>query len=189
VINFPTVILSISLAILVAVITHYLIWWREKELRKIEYIERQLKELYGPILALLTQNNKAYDRTEEVMAITNEKMKKEGGAIPRQDGEAIIKTETKRATDVIWANNYEIEKILKKNLFLLEEDDFGPVQDFFGDVQIRRAEFTEAGKRSYPEFLEGSLKLFAGFRRSFLSGFQQKFKAKQELLREHHNIK
>jgi hypothetical protein len=179
-------------ALLVAVINWKRVDKTEKEKRHSEYILEQLKNLYGPLCFLSSQNEKLLLLSNEIVtAYGNEFEGKKWGKDP--DSQKILSKQIDSTINLaneyahsIKANNAQIVDILKNKYAFIDDDDIGIMMEFVVDSIRMNKEFEENVWKDIPIEIYFQLGEVSYSRPEFISTIKKKFLMKQEMVKNYH---
>lgn len=123
-----------------AILAQIFIGRREEKKKRVEFLERQIKEVYGPIVYFLSKSEKAIKRSEAAIDSLGglkdfdyEGLPEEFQKLADINWDEATKKLIGGLVKEIWENNREIEGAIKANFLLIDPDDYSLVDDIVFD--------------------------------------------------------
>jgi hypothetical protein len=185
---FNTISLVVSFlggGIISALINWIRIEKAEKKERKIEFLEKQIQKLYGPLYYLILQNEKLFELNDKLdKAYDKEYIEKQWSlekdtqnAIGQEASQTIgIKNEY---IEIVTKNNIKIRELLDQQYVFIDQNDIETAMLFFEHHIRLTTETDEKGKLKIPLNIYNHVGNISFLRPEVINRFKEKFSNKK----------
>jgi len=174
------------------VISALLNWIRmaktEKKERKMEFLSKQLQNLYGPLYYLILQNEKLFSLSDRLGKAYDKEYIDKKWSLDQTTQKAIKEESSKTIelkneyVEIVTKNNIKIRGLLDRHYDLIDQDDIEATMIFF-EHHIRLAtEVDEKGVLKTPLNIYKHVGNISFFRPEVIEIIKEKFSAKKENL-------
>jgi hypothetical protein len=179
-----TITITLLGPILGAGIAYYATMNHLREQKRIDFLGKQLKDLYGPLFNFISQAEKLIELNDKIHKACDVE-NPDGDNMPHQDiiGSIGIANEY---INYISKNNEGIQKILSNNYSLIDPDDIEIFQEFFEHYIRMHVEIDKDGKLTTPMSIYERLGSISFLPIKFMERIKDKFNSKKNNM--DHNI-
>jgi hypothetical protein len=156
----------------------------DKITRKVEYLTKQITNLYGPLYSFTSQNKQLFDLYRKLHgAYTKEYVQKnwpEDERTQKAIREEAMKTidTANKYIEVVRSNNDRVVDIITSNFAYIDQDDIEIFNEFILDHTRLKTEINEDGKMDTPLMIYMHIEEISYMRPQFIKRVMQKFHAK-----------
>ena len=163
-----------------------------REKRHSDFIYEQLRNLYGPLYFLTSQNEKLFELSKAILSAHTQHFSGNNWSQDKRTQDSLSK-ESKATIELsnayieqVKKNNEQMINILRENYSLVDVDNLEILQEFVVDSLRMNKEIDDGRLKEIPMEVYFSLGEISYSRPDFLSAIKQRFLEKQNILKSYH---
>lgn len=170
----------------VAIIEWFRMIYSEKESRKIEYLNNQLKYLYGPLYCFSSYAEQLFELSDNIQKLYKSEYEGKNWSRDKstQDNLKIETTDTINTSNLYIAkaiqNNSVLQKIIEDNYSYCDLDDIEIFKDFLKDLARYKTEYDENGNLRLPHRIYFKLDNISFLKPEFIGRVKLKYEIKKK---------